>query len=163
MSSVKIALIALLLFSIKAGAQSCNNPAYFPACVGANCVSTGSAAPVGTSCTPIANLIPVPSIQWFGSTGPITTIKCWMGSTTSTTSGTFGFDYHTAGFIAPPNIQLTSSTAVPAGANFANVLTSNNTGMTGEVSTGTAILLLSSFTIVQDVTPVTVYITACGN
>jgi len=111
-------------------------------------------------------VIPPAGAQIYGASGLIASPKCWIGSTTSNTSGVFTINYSSAGFAAAPTyIGLSSTASNSASGNFTNVTTGTvtSTGLSGQVDTGTAILLLSSFTIVADSTPQTVYVMACGN
>lgn len=119
--------------------------------------STGSAGTNGTNGT--NGIVPV-----YNASGLIAgSFKCWTGTTTSTSSGTWSQSIASAGFVNTPVVQLqalstggTASTIVNASYTAAS-----STAISGYVSSGTTLSILGA-TIVLFNTPTTVNIWACG-
>lgn len=112
-----------------------------------------------TGATGPSGVIPV-----YGPSGVISSgFKCWSGTATSASNGTWSASLSTAGFTATPMIQLQALSTGGTASTLVNAsyTSASSTAVSGYVSSGTTLSILGA-TIVLFNTPTTVNIWACG-
>jgi hypothetical protein len=117
--------------------------------------ATGSAGTNGTNGTA--------GVLFYGPSGAITGVKCYVQSITTAANGAWSVSFTTAGFTATPNTQVqVISPGTTAPTSYVGTITANSsTGASGTVYSGTVLSLLGA-TIIPITAAATINIQACG-
>ena len=131
--------------------------------------STGAVGPIGlTGATGSAGATGATGpagVLYYGTSGALTNVKCFLGTTTSTTSGNFTLSIANVGLTtllyANPSVKITTGTA--AGSYNAYILSSSTaTTINGIVTAPATVSVLGALSVGLATTAQTVQIEACG-
>ncbi len=105
-----------------------------------------------------------PGVLYYGPSGAITSVKCWIGSTTSTTSGTFTQSITPAGIttLLYVNAIVKSATATASGSSQATITATSSTSVSGAITAPATVTALGALSITLSTSALPVYIEACG-
>lgn len=106
---------------------------------------------------------PLPQVPFYGSSGVLTAVKCWIGQTTTTTGGVWSITFTGSGFTAAPTVnpQVISAGGVIATQYIAFMTAPTAAGVSGTIGVGTTLSLLGA-TLLAGPAGVVVSVLACG-
>lgn len=107
---------------------------------------------------------PAGIVPMFNSSGPMSGVKCWMGTATTGSNGQWSVNFSSAGFIQPPNVQPTPvSTGLTAALAVGTTMTAaTTTGVSGACFLPNAISLLGVLPLQQAGAGIVVQVIAIG-